>query len=162
MKREDLIFKCVMPDLKTLNQISAGVGFSDHEKHYYFYRFNGQMRQSEGTCSPKKFLDWPEPTMAVGFIRCLIDNLEQSISREPAPIFDIQPFDRVIVRGDFNQIWEAAFYSYAEENGLFRVIGSHVAQMLPYRENNMALLGRADNPAGWWQSVAGEPAWVAL
>ena len=62
---------------------------------------------------------------------------------------EFNPFDRVLVRDNDNERWQAAFYDqYLTDNGAspHRVIGEgYFAQCIPY-EGNEHLLGTTDSP----------------
>lgn len=76
---------------------------------------------------------------------------------EPEPIFDIQPFDKVLVRIQ-NKTWAAGLYSHIKWES-FCTGGIPWEQLLRY-EGNEKLCGTTDTPEAWWEINKGEPTWI--
>lgn len=83
------------------------------------------------------------------------DQRDWSKFKVPVDKFDyntLQPFDKVLVRNENNQLWRCALLSFMLSNGMF--CECHWEQGIPYNDETKPLLGTTDMPDEkyiWWE-----------
>jgi len=76
---------------------------------------------------------------------------------KPEPVFDIKPFDRVLVN-QRGKRWSADLFSHLNDDTII-CAGTISARIVRY-EGNESIIGVICQPSGWWEVRNGKPVWI--
>lgn len=69
------------------------------------------------------------------------------IEKKPKTLFNLQPFDKVLVRNHFNEKWRAEFFSHIENNSPYSYVCIRLWKYcIPYNDETKHLLGTNQEP----------------
>lgn len=74
--------------------------------------------------------------------------------KEKFDVNTLQPFDKVLVRGQNGQNWGAELFSHIDNNYHMAVCSCYWTQCIPYNENTKHLVGTSDDCPEyykWWE-----------
>lgn len=160
MKKEELSFKCVVPNSREENnlfRILNKLGFDCSENGAGWCFIKCDKYGISANRDESDFCNWPDPLMSYEEALKLIESIELD-----APEFDIKPFDRVLMRdgrGEECKEWWPTFATcFIEDYYHVDFLRETFMQMIKY-EGNEKLIGTSDTPAGWWECENGKPVW---
>ena len=132
------VSKCTLP-LPVMTLHSSGIYLSFTKEGYYF-NFNN--KDAECLLFPSKDQrDWDKFTAPW-------------YKKEKFDPTTLNPFDKVLVRDDFNEKWRCDFFSYMyNDNGDFPyfTIRDRFEYCIPYNEDTACIVGTEDEPSEFYR-----------
>lgn len=71
------------------------------------------------------------------------------IEKKPETPFNLQPFDKVLVRDYCDEEWRADFFSHIYDNQYYQCVGCQWKQCIPYNDETKHLLGTNQEAPEW-------------